>query len=84
LTELKNLAEANNITLSENIIQKTLDKMASFPYESTSSMHRDFQKGNKTELDTLTDYVVTMGRELNIPTPYYEKMLIGLKEKLAK
>jgi len=84
LMELKNIADTKKISFSENVIQKTLDKIASLPYESTSSMHRDFQKGNKTEVDSLTAYVVRLGKELNVPIPYYEKMLIGLKEKLTK
>jgi len=84
LTELKNIADAKNVIFSENIIQRILDKMSSLPYETTSSMHDDFQKGNKTEIDSLTAYVIKLGGELNIPTPYYEKMFLSLKEKLLK
>ena len=84
LTELKNIADAKKISFAENVIQKTLDKIVSLPYESTSSMHSDFKKGNKTEVDSLTAYVVRLGKELNVPIPHYEKMLIGLKEKLTK
>jgi 2-dehydropantoate 2-reductase len=84
LKELKGIAEAKNISLSENIIQKLLDKMASLPPETTSSMHSDFKRGSKTEVDSLTDYVVKLGRELNVPTPWYEQMLAELKEKLVR
>ena len=55
--------------------------MHSLAYETTSSMHDDFQRGHKTELDSLTGYVVKLGKELKVSTPYYEKMLIGLREK---
>ncbi len=84
LAEIKNLAGAKGINLSENIIQKTLDRISSLPYESTSSMHSDFQKRGKTEVNSLTAYVVELGRVLNIATPYYQKMLLGLNEKPVK
>jgi len=81
LTELKQIADAKEISLSENIIQKIIDKVRSLSPGTTSSMHSDFQKGNKTELNSLTAYVVQAGKELGIPTPYYSKTLIALKEK---
>ncbi|HEX9653402.1 MAG TPA: 2-dehydropantoate 2-reductase [bacterium] len=84
LAEIKSLADARNITLSESIIQTTLDKISSLPCEATSSMHSDFKKGGKTEVDSLTGYVVELGKELNVPTPDYEKMLFGLTEKSLK
>ena len=84
IRELKSIAEAKNISLAENIVQKTLEKMRSLPPETTSSMHSDFKRGSKTEVDSLTAYVIKLGKELNIPTPYYEQMLAGLKEKLVQ
>ena len=84
LKELKSIAEAMNIPLTENIIQKTLDKMASLSPETTSSMHSDFKRGSKTEVDSLTAYVIKLGRELNVSTPFYEQMLAELKEKLVR
>lgn len=84
LKELKSIAEAKNISLSENIVQKTLEKVSSLPPEATSSMHSDFERGSSTEVDSLTAYVVKLGKELEVPTPFYEQMLVGLKEKLVK
>ncbi len=84
LNEIKKIADAKKISLSENIIQKTLDKISSLPYETTSSMHSDFQRGNKAEVNSLTAYAIELGRELSVPTPYYEKLLVGLKEKLVR
>jgi len=81
LTEVKNVADAAGISLPENIVQKLWERMHSLAYETTSSMHDDFQRGHKTELDSLTGYVVKLGKELKVSTPYYEKMLIGLREK---
>lgn len=81
LKELKMIADAEGIVLSENIIQKTLDKLASMPYDATSSMHSDFRKGGKTEVDLLTGYVVDEGRKLGIPTLNYEQIYNALRSK---
>jgi len=81
MTELKTVAEAKGIILPGNIIQKFLDRMAALPYESTTSMHTDFKNGKKTELNSLTVYVITLGKELNVPTPNYEKVLQGINER---
>jgi 2-dehydropantoate 2-reductase len=84
MTELKAVAEAKGIVFPENIIQKFLEKMAALPYESTTSMHTDFKNGKKTELNSITGYVITLGKALNVPTPNYEKMLKGINERWAK
>ena len=79
LQELYHVTKAKGIALPENIIQQTLEKMASFPYEATSSMHSDYQKGAQTEVDALTGYVVQLGKNLNVPTPAYEMIYEKLK-----
>jgi 2-dehydropantoate 2-reductase len=81
LTELKTVADAMKIALPDNIVETTLDKAAPLPHDATSSMHADFKRGGKTELDSLTDYVVRQGRKLDVPTPYYESMLAALTAK---
>ncbi|HYV93929.1 MAG TPA: 2-dehydropantoate 2-reductase [Chitinophagales bacterium] len=81
LIELKNVADAKGLLLPEEIIQKTMDRMISLPGETTSSMHSDFKKGGKTEVESLTGYVVHQGKDLNIPTPNYEKIFAILLAK---
>ena len=49
------------------------------PFETTSSLQRDFQNGKKTEIDALVGYVVKMGKQLKIPTPLYKMMYEKLK-----
>ena len=44
-------------------------------------MHSDFKKGGKTEVESLTGYVVHQGKELNIATPNYEKIFVALIAK---
>jgi len=79
--ELKAVAKAKGIVFPDNIIETQLERMVGLPYESSSSMHNDFKNGNKTELKSLTGYVIDLGKELNIPTPEYDKMLQTILEK---
>lgn len=79
LTEIKAVAEAKKVTLQNDVIEKTLAMMERMPYETTSSMHSDFIKGGKTEYRSLTEYVVKWGKDLNIETPEYERILEKLK-----
>ncbi|MBS4029253.1 MAG: 2-dehydropantoate 2-reductase [Ignavibacteriales bacterium] len=78
LLEVKAIADAKKISLSDNVVEKTMEQFAKLPAETTSSMHSDFQKGKQTELEALTTYVVEQGNELNVATPNYERMLKGL------
>lgn len=79
LTEIKAVAEAKKVSLPTEVIEKTLAMMRRMPYETTSSMHSDFIKGGKTEYRSLTEYVVKWGKDLNIETPEYERILEKLK-----
>lgn len=84
LEELKAVADAHGINLPENIVQKNIDIMASLPYETTSSMHTDFLNGKPTEVDSITGYVVRLGKELEVPTPtfhmIYDSLLLKSRE----
>jgi 2-dehydropantoate 2-reductase len=81
LKELKSVADAKGIYFPENIVETTLHKMEKLPYETTSSMHSDFQKGGKTEYRSLTKYIVRLGKELSVETPLYEKITENLKKE---
>lgn len=74
LEEVKAIALAERISIDPEITAKTINKMKLLPYESTSSMHRDYQNQKlNTEVETLTGYVVREGRELDIETPFFLK-----------
>jgi len=82
IAEVKNLALAKGITISEEISDKTLHAMGSMPYEVTSSMHRDYMnKKPETELEYLTGYVVRESEKLGISTPTYHKLYQALLKK---
>ncbi len=78
--EVTQLAQAKNINVDENIAQITFDRIKGLPGEITSSMHSDFIRKGKTELETLTGYVVREAKLLNLPTPLYDR----LNEELLK
>ncbi len=81
ITEVVEVAKAKVIPLSGDIILKTFDRLIALPPETTSSMHTDFQKGKQTELKSLVEIVVKMGRQDNVETPCYKKLLPVLQQK---
>ncbi len=82
INEVKQIAHAKNIDLSEDILEKTIKKLKSLPFDSTSSMHTDFKnKNDDNELQSLTNYVIEQGKIHNIKTPTYIKTYNELKKK---
>ena len=82
LQEVHSVAIANKIDISENIVEITLQQMKTLPYESTSSMHSDFQKGNLTEFESLTEYVSFLGQKLNVKTSTFDLILTTFKNRI--
>lgn len=82
IEEVKQIAKAKQIYVSDEITEKTVNKLKALPFETTSSMHTDF-KNNKpnNELKSLTEYVIKEGRKYNLATPMYMKMYEELKKK---
>ena len=78
LAEVMQLAAALGIALSPDIAARTLARMASLPYDTTSSMHSDYQAGKLTEVESLTGYVVRGSRALGLPCPTYEALYAQL------
>ncbi|MCA6364329.1 MAG: ketopantoate reductase family protein [Bacteroidetes bacterium] len=75
INEIIGLAKAKGIPFDEKTGEKTFGKIRSLPFESTTSMHTDFVKHKtKTEIETLTNYVIEEGKKHNIPTPTYLQM----------
>jgi 2-dehydropantoate 2-reductase len=82
LAEIKQLARAKNIGLSEDTVRESVGKLNHVPFEATSSMHSDFSRGNRAELQSLVGYVVREARALHVPTPVYDKVYGELLKKL--
>ena len=81
LQEATEVAIASHQILPQNIVETISNRFLKLPPETTSSMHNDFQRGNKTELDSLTAYVVNLGNQFNVATPTYDKLLQELEKR---
>jgi 2-dehydropantoate 2-reductase len=84
IEEIKQVAKAKHIVISDDITEKTLTKLKALPFEATSSMHSDFKANKPTnELESLTAYVINEGRKYNLETPIYMKTYEELKKKIT-
>jgi 2-dehydropantoate 2-reductase len=76
LNEITLVASAKGLKMPKDIIEQTIIKLEKSPQEATSSMHRDFLANHKTELASLTEFVVKEGIKYSVSTPVY-KMVLG-------
>ncbi len=79
------LAEAKRIRLTDNIKEKALQLFNSAPEDSTASMHSDFRSNKgKTEVESLTGYVVKEGLKYGLHLVNYPKMYSYLSDPKLK
>lgn len=82
IEEVKTLAVAKRIPISDEITDKTLHVFKKMPFETTSSMHSDFRnKKPVTELHSLTGYVAREAKALSIETPTFDKIYTELSKR---
>lgn len=67
--EIVAVAKAKGIYLSEILVEKQFEMIASQPYNTTSSLQRDMMEGKPSELEAQTGTIVKMGIELGVRTP---------------
>lgn len=82
VAEIKQVARAKKINISEEAIRQKFDKLSSLPFEATSSMHTDFAKGNRAEIESLVGFVVREAKKLDVNVPVYEKVYDELLQKI--
>jgi 2-dehydropantoate 2-reductase len=75
MQEVAAVAKARHVDLPENAVDKTMEMVARFGHNSKTSMQLDREKGNQTEVDTLTTFLCRAGRESGIPTPLHDEVL---------
>jgi 2-dehydropantoate 2-reductase len=80
LQEIASVAKAKGIDIQLEI-EKALKTAASLPEDASTSMHLDFQNHRKTELDTLSKYIVDEAKRVDIAVPVMEKIYMALKSK---
>lgn len=72
IEEVNEIAKAKEIYLPNDITEKTIAKLRSLPFKTTTSMHSDFHNNKpKTELEALTTFVIKEGKRYGIRTPNY-------------
>jgi 2-dehydropantoate 2-reductase len=82
IDEVAQLANVKNITLRDDIKENILKKLSTLPFESTTSTHRDFiAKKAKTELDSITGYVIEEAKKEGLKVPTFELVKQGIEEK---
>lgn len=79
LNEITAVAVAKGLKLPNDIVAQTITKLEKSPQDNTSSMHRDLLAGHKTEVNSLTEYVVKEGFKYGVSTPVYQKILMKLE-----
>lgn len=84
ISEATSVAQAQGVALGPEDEDEAFAFLDSVPYEGTSSMHRDFEAGRRTELEALSGYLSRRGRELGTPTPTHDliyEALLPLEER---
>lgn len=72
LSEIYAVSQKAGINLEHNIVEKTMDFIDTYPYDSTSSLTRDVWDGKPSEIDYQNGTVVRLGKKYDIETPVNE------------
>jgi 2-dehydropantoate 2-reductase len=81
MLEVVAVAKARNVILSEDAVDKAMEMVAGFDYNSKTSMQLDKEYGRQTEIDTLTAYLCKTGKESGVPTPLHDEIYFQLKTR---
>lgn len=80
MVELKSIADKKGIILDDNIIQNTFEKAITFPFNTPTSLQLDINsKKENNELELFAGAIINYGKEVNIATPFTEKIYSELK-----
>jgi 2-dehydropantoate 2-reductase len=78
LKEINEVAKAMGIDI-EDEIEKSIKTALKLPHDASTSMHLDFQKKRKTELETLSGYMIKMAKQYKVEVPIMLKIYSKLK-----
>jgi 2-dehydropantoate 2-reductase len=81
LKEIASVAKAKGVEIYDEV-EKSLQTASKVPYDSSTSMHLDFQNKKRVELETLSGYIVQEGKRLDIQTPLMKKMYEVLRDRI--
>lgn len=82
MKEIKMIADRKGIALDEDIIQKTFEIAAVFPFETPTSLQLDINSGKENnELELLGGAVLDFGKDLGIETPFTRKIYEDIRSR---
>jgi 2-dehydropantoate 2-reductase len=86
MLEITQVAQARGVALAEDIVERTMQFVGSFPPETTTSMQRDIMNGRPSELEAQTGAVVRLGAAAGVPTPINQTIYnsLILQERRAR
>ncbi len=74
MQEVERIAIAKRIGLPRDIVESSMEKVKSFPYETKTSMQADYEHARQTEMEIFSGYIVKAGKELGVPTPLHDRV----------
>lgn len=77
--EVVALARAKGVPLPDDVVQRSLGFVKAAPPAMMASMAHDLIRGGRIELPWLSGKVVSLGRELGVPTPVHAVLNAVLK-----
>lgn len=81
MKEVKLIADKKGINLPDDIIEKTFEKAMTFPPATPTSLQLDINlKKENSELELFAGAIINYGKDLNIKTPFTEKIYSELME----
>lgn len=80
MKEIKLIADSKRIALDKEIIEKTFERAATFPFETPTSLQLDINsRKENNELELLGGAILRFGKELAINTPFTYKIYNEIK-----
>ena len=85
MKEIEVIAKKKEVAISEDIIEKTFQKAASFPYHTPTSLQLDVQSGKaNTELELFAGAIIEYGKILGIPVTETQQIYKEIKAGLLQ
>ncbi|CDQ20479.1 ketopantoate reductase [Halobacillus karajensis] len=79
LKEMKKLANAHQINLTDEHVNKAFERLRDLAPDMTSSMHQDRRKGLPLEVEHLHGGALRLGNQVNLRMPYIETIHAMIK-----
>ena len=85
MNEIAAIAAGKKIVIQENIVEQTIKRAGSFPFETKTSYQRDVEtKGRVNEGDLFGGTIIREGEKLGIPTPITRSIYAEIQAEIRK